>query len=97
MSLDKNWFTEASRGHAISLETSQKSHEEQSSFQKIEIYETKNFSRLMTLDSAVMLTSRDNFIYHEMMSHPALFNHQNPKDIAIVGGNESEVYVKFMF
>ena len=42
----------------------------------------------MMLDGAVMLTSRDNFIYHEMMVHPPLFNHQNPKDIVIVGGGD---------
>lgn len=42
----------------------------------------------MTLNGLTKLTSRDNFIYHEMMSHPALYNHQNPKDVAIVGGGD---------
>ncbi|MFT5395298.1 MAG: spermidine synthase [Gammaproteobacteria bacterium] len=70
----------------MSLEINQKLHEEKSPYQSIAIYETKTFGRLMTLDNLTMLTSRDNFIYHEMMSHPALYNHPNPKDVAIVGG-----------
>ncbi len=88
MSLDENWFSEPALGHAISLELNQKLHEEKSPYQTIAIYETKTFGRLMTLDGLFMLTSRDNFIYHEMMSHPALYNHPNPKDVAIVGGGD---------
>ncbi len=88
MSLDHTWFTEIAQGHAMSLELSEKIHEEQSPFQKIEIYETKTFGRLMTLDGLTMLTSRDNFLYHEMMAHPVLYSHPNPKDVAIVGGGD---------
>tara|TARA_R110000782_G_scaffold16289_8_gene46865 strand:- start:313 stop:1146 length:834 start_codon:yes stop_codon:yes gene_type:complete len=88
MSLDENWFSEPAQGHAISLEIDQKLHEEKSLHQIIAIYETKTFGRLMTLDGVIMMTSRDNFIYHEMLSHPALYNHPNPKDVAIVGGGD---------
>lgn len=88
MSLDENWFSEAALGYAMSLEIEQKLHEEQTAYQKIEIFKTKTFGNLMTLDGIFMLTSRDNFVYHEMMAHPALYNHQNPKDVAIVGGGD---------
>ncbi len=82
MSLDENWFSEPALGHAMSLEINQKLHEEQTPYQTIAVYETKTFGRLMTLNGVTMLTSRDNFIYHEMMTHPALYNHQNPKPIS---------------
>lgn len=88
MTLDQRWFSEAASGYAMSLEINKKLHEEQTPYQMIEIYETKTFGNLMTLDGITMLTSRDNFIYHEMMSHPVLFNHPNPKDVAIVGGGD---------
>lgn len=88
MSLDDNWYSEAGPGYAMSLEIKQKLHTEKSPYQTIEIYETKTFGRLMTLDGLTMLTSRDNFIYHEMMTHPALFSHSNPKQVAIVGGGD---------
>jgi len=90
MSLDQTWYTEqwAGQGSAISLKISQKVHDEQSPYQRIEIYETETFGTLMTLDGLVMVTDRDNFVYHEMMSHPALFAHPGPKRVLIIGGGD---------
>lgn len=90
MALDETWYTEqwAEQGAAISLKIREKLHDEQSPYQRIEIYETETFGTLMTLDGLVMVTDRDNFIYHEMMSHPALFTHPNPKRVLIIGGGD---------
>lgn len=90
MPLDKNWYTEewAGQGSAISLKIKNKVHDERSPYQRIEIYETDTFGTLMTLDGLVMVTDRDNFIYHEMMSHPALFTHSNPQRVLIIGGGD---------
>jgi spermidine synthase len=84
------WFTEKvlSDGSAFSMQIKQKLHEEQSDFQFLEIYETEHFGNLMVIDGCVMLTTRDNFFYHEMMSHPALFTHPNPKKVWIIGGGD---------
>jgi spermidine synthase len=60
----------------------------QSPFQKIEIYESTDWGNLMLIDGAMMLTTRDNFLYHEMMSHPALFTHADPKRVVIIGGGD---------
>ena len=88
--MSNNWFTEifGDEGTSFGLEINQKLHEEQTQYQFLEIYETKTFGNLMVLDGCVMLTQRDNFLYHEMMSHPALFTHSNPKKVAIVGGGD---------
>jgi len=92
MTLDDSWFTEASTetGAAFSLKLGEnkKLCEEQTPFQTIAIYETATFGRLMVIDDFIMLTSRDNFIYHEMMSHPALFTHPNPERVLIIGGGD---------
>jgi len=91
MNLDNTtWFTEICQesGSAFSLKIKRKLHEEQTPYQRIEIYETEQFGNLMTIDGFIMLTSRDNFIYHEMMSHPALFSHPNPKKVLIIGGGD---------
>ncbi|MHB8348471.1 MAG: polyamine aminopropyltransferase [Acidiferrobacterales bacterium] len=90
MALDSTWYTEqwADQGSAISLKIRDKVHDEQSLYQHIEIYETEAFGTLMTLDGLVMVTDRDNFIYHEMMSHPALFAHPDPRRVLIVGGGD---------
>jgi spermidine synthase len=85
-----NWFTEtyAEDGCALSLELTEKLHEEQTEWQKLEVYQTSHFGRLMVLDDCIMLTSRDNFIYHEMMTHPALCMHEAPRDVLIIGGGD---------
>ncbi len=91
MTLDNNqWFTEQfqNEGTAFSLQIKRKLHEEQSPYQLLEIYETETFGNLMVIDGCVMLTQRDNFLYHEMMSHPALFTHPNPKRVVIIGGGD---------
>ena len=42
----------------------------------------------MVIDGFIMLTSRDNFLYHEMMAHPALFTHPDPQRVVIIGGGD---------
>lgn len=92
MSLDNNWFTEIYQpdGIAFSLQLAdaKKLAEKKTPFQFIEIFQTRHFGKLMVIDGCVMLTSRDNFIYHEMMSHPALFSHAKPQKVLIIGGGD---------
>lgn len=90
MSLDNRWFTEiyASDGSAFSLKITRILHEEQSQYQHIAIYETEHFGNLLVIEGCVMLTDRDNFIYHEMLAHPALFTHPSPREVLIIGGGD---------
>ncbi len=90
MTIDSGWYTEECREHgsAFSLKLKDKVYQEQSPYQLIEIYETQSFGTLMTLDGLVMLTDRDNFIYHEMLTHPALFTHPQPSRVLIIGGGD---------
>ncbi|HZP11117.1 MAG TPA: polyamine aminopropyltransferase [Nevskiaceae bacterium] len=89
MALDKTWFSEAveKTGTAFSLKGSLL-HEEQTPYQKIEIWQTQTFGYLMTIDGCTMVSTRDNFLYHEMMSHPALNSHPSPATVVIVGGGD---------
>jgi spermidine synthase len=84
------WFTEewSGEGSAISFRLAHKLYEKRSDFQTIEVFETERFGRLLTLDGLVMLTDRENFIYHEMLSHPALFTHPAPGEVLIIGGGD---------
>ncbi len=90
MKLNDDWFTEVcpESGSAFSLKLKKKLHEEQTPFQHIEIYETEFFGTLMVIDGFIMLSDYDNFLYHEMMSHPALFTHPNPERVVIIGGGD---------
>ncbi|HUR42260.1 MAG TPA: polyamine aminopropyltransferase [Verrucomicrobiae bacterium] len=90
MALDSSWFTEPvdKTGTAFSLKLGKKLHEEQTPFQKIEIYDTSTFGKLMVIDGCTMVSTKDNFLYHEMMSHPALNSHPNPQNVVVVGGGD---------
>jgi len=90
MTLNEKWFTEISEdsGTAFSLKIKRKLHEEKTPFQTITIYETEKFGNLMVIDGCTMLSTRDNFLYHEMMSHPVLFTHSDPRNVVIIGGGD---------
>lgn len=84
------WFYEnfEHTGSAIGFRTVRKLDEVQSPFQKIEIFETTDFGNLMVIDGAMMVSTRENFFYHEMMSHAPIYTHVAPKNIVIIGGGD---------
>jgi spermidine synthase len=86
----ENWFTEVSdeAGSAFSLRLRRKLHDEQTPYQRIAVYETEHFGNLMVIDGFTMVSSRENFLYHEMLAHPVLFTHPSPRRICIVGGGD---------
>ena len=87
---ESRWFIEHfdSAGTAFGLRLTKKLEQVQTTYQHIEMWETDTFGYLMTIDGCTMVTSRDNFLYHEMRSHPALFAHANPKRVVIIGGGD---------
>lgn len=90
MLVGKDWLTEVCEegGSAFAMKLIEKVHDEQTPYQHIEVFETERFGTVMVIDGFVMLTDRDNFIYHEMMTHPALFSHTGPRRVVIVGGGD---------
>jgi spermidine synthase len=59
-----------------------------SPFQKIEIFDTYSFGLVLCLGGSIVMTEADGFIYHEMITHPALFMHKNPQRVCIIGGGD---------
>jgi spermidine synthase len=62
---------------------SRKSH-----YQKIEVFDTGFFGRVLMLDGLVQTTTKDEFFYHEMLVHPAMISHPTPDDVLIIGGGD---------
>lgn len=62
-----------------------------SKFQKIEIFETKEFGRVLLLDGLVQLSTRHELRYHEMLVHPGMICHPRPETILIIGGGDGGV------
>ena len=90
MSLDEEWITEICEdgGSAFSLKGSSRVFEKQSPYQRVEVFDTETYGKLMLIDGCTMVSTRDNFLYHEMMSHPVLFAHPAPRRVAIIGGGD---------
>ncbi|EYE88088.1 spermidine synthase [Fervidicella metallireducens AeB] len=57
-------------------------------FQDLAIVDTEVFGRMLVLDGIVQTTIKDEFVYHEMISHIPLFTHPNPKKVLVVGGGD---------
>lgn len=62
-----------------------------SDFQRIDIYDSPEFGRFLTLDGFMMLTEKDEFIYHEMIVHPAMAVHPNATNILVIGAGDGGV------
>lgn len=62
-----------------------------SSYQKFLIFDNPLYGKIFVLDGIVQLSERDEFIYHEMIVHPVLFSHPNPKNVLVIGGGDGGV------
>lgn len=91
------WFTEKQTPvFGITAKIRETLVREQTDFQDLAIIDTEEFGRMLVLDDMVMTTVKDEFVYHEMVAHPALFTHPNPKHVLVVGGGDGGVIREIM-
>ena len=64
---------------------------EQTPFQAMKLVETKRFGRMLLLDGKVQTTEKDEFIYHEMMSHVPIILHGAARKVLIIGGGDGGI------
>lgn len=83
------WFSEPHTPDVkMSIRVDRQLHSEQSEFQRIDIFESKEFGRFLTLDGLMMLTEKDEFIYHEMITHVAMASNPNIKNVLVIGAGD---------
>ena len=64
------WFSEEQTPNVkLSIRVNKQLFSEKSEFQRIDVFDSPEFGRFLTLDGYMMLTEKDEFIYHEMI-HP---------------------------
>lgn len=87
---EQTWFSEQHdySGSSIGFRINERLHAERTPFQSIEIYDSTDWGKLMVIDGCMMVTTRDNFFYHEMMAHPVLFTHPRGRRVVIIGGGD---------
>ena len=59
--------------------------------QQVEVYDTKDFGRLLRIDSFFQTSDKDEAFYHEPLVHPAMIAHPNPKKVLIIGAGDGGV------
>lgn len=83
------WYSELHTKHVkLSIQVDKQLYSAKSEFQRIDVFQSKEFGRFLTLDGFMMLTQKDEFIYHEMIVHVPMAVHPDPKNVLIIGGGD---------
>lgn len=87
--MSDKWVTENYKDiYKMSYKYSEKLFSVQSEFQKVEVYKTEHLGNTLLNDDFLMCSERDEFVYHEMMTHVPLSVHPNPSKVLIIGGGD---------
>lgn len=86
------WYTEKqTETFGITARIKETLVTEKTEFQDLAVIDTEQFGRMLVLDGMVMTTEKDEFVYHEMVAHPLMFTHPNPRQVLVVGGGDGGV------
>ena len=83
------WFSEYHTPNVrFSIRISRHLHSEKTEYQQIDVYDAPEFGRFFTLDNVIMVTEKDEFIYHEMITHVPMAAAPDTKYVLVVGGGD---------
>jgi spermidine synthase len=83
-------------GYGQSFEVTEQLFTQDTGFQKLAIFTNPLLGRVMTLDGVVQTTEKDEFVYHEMLTHVPLLAHPQPKRVLIIGGGDGGILREVM-
>lgn len=83
------WATEPISDYAgLRYYIEEQLYSKRSEFQQVDVVKTKGFGKMLFLDGLAMLSERDEYVYHDMITHVAMFVHPNPKRVLVIGGGD---------
>lgn len=82
------WVEEQCGDYAARFKVTKVLFSGESNFQAVDVVQTAGHGKMLLNDGLVMLTERDEFVYHDMITHVPLFVHPNPKSVLIIGGGD---------
>ena len=86
------WFSEKHTPNVkMSIRVDRELYSGQSEFQRIDVFESPEFGRFLTLDGYMMLTEKDEFIYHEMITHIPMAVHPCVRNVLVIGAGDGGV------
>jgi len=93
-----NWMIEEffHNTFAMGFKVKKHLHSEQSKYQKIDVVETESVGKLLLLDGKTMVSEKDEFVYHEVVSHIPYMVSRNTKNVLIIGGGDGGVVREFV-
>ncbi len=92
ISMDDLWYSEYHTPSVrFSIKVNSQLHHEKSEYQTISVFDSVEFGRFLTLDGVMMLTQRDEFIYHEMITHPAFAVNPHIQRVLVIGAGDGGV------
>ena len=86
------WFSENhTEDVKLSLRVNRQLYSKQSDYQRIDVFDTPEFGRVLALDGNIMLTERDEFIYDEMIVHVPMAVHPGITKVLVIGAGDGGV------
>ncbi|OOB79547.1 MAG: spermidine synthase [Epulopiscium sp. Nuni2H_MBin003] len=83
------WYTENHQDDTkFSIKVNEHIHSEKSEFQQIDFFRSNTFGTFFTLDGLMMVTEKDEFIYHDMITHVPMAVNPNIRNVLIIGGGD---------
>ncbi|ASJ01139.1 polyamine aminopropyltransferase [Thermococcus gorgonarius] len=76
------------RGYGVGFKVKRRLFETQTQYQRLEIYETEGFGKLLVLDGTVQLVEVGEESYHEVLVHPVMLAHPKPSRVLVIGGGD---------
>lgn len=75
----------------LSVQVNRQLYSEENEYIRLDIFESPEFGRFLTVDGYIITTERDEFIYHEMMTHVPMAVHPDPRKILVFGAGDGGV------
>ena len=86
------WLSEVHTPHVrFDIQVNRHLFSGQSDFQRIDIYESMEFGRILILDGSTMLTEKDEFVYHDMLVHVPMAINPNIKRVLVIGAGDGGI------
>jgi spermidine synthase len=83
-------------GFRMTYEAKRVIYEAHTEHQHLVLFEHPFFGKILMLDGATQVTTADEFVYHEMMTHVPILAHGNAREVLIVGGGDCGIAVEVL-
>ena len=86
------WFSELHTGNVkLSVRIEKQLFSGESEYQRIDVFDSEEFGKFISLDGEIVFSEKDEFIYDEMVTHVPMAVHPHVKNVLIIGGGDGGV------